>query len=184
MSFTLLFSFRQSLENYRWVRVSLREFTFWRESSLLIYPQGFSRRPTKEIGNESVHAFSLPSEQLTNKLMAMERSDKPTIIIKSGKTIRQIEITDLLYIECDSYVCTLVLSDGTQINCTKSLQYFEETLSPWRFERISRDAIVSLKHVMAIKSKNNNRKTVIMKDGKELDIAFRRWKQFKDAFYG
>lgn len=114
----------------------------------------------------------------------MDKNDNPTIIIKSGKTIRQIEIKELIYIECDCYVCALVLSDGSQICCTKSLQYFEEILQPWRFERISRDVIVSLKHVAAIKSRNGNRKTVIMKNGKEFDIAFRRWKQFKDAFCG
>lgn len=93
--------------------------------------------------------------------LIVERKDTFTIIIKSGKTIRQIEITDLLYIECDSYVCTLTMVDGTKADCTYSLSYFEEKLSSWRFERISRDAIVSLKHVTAIKSKSNNRKTVI-----------------------
>lgn len=116
--------------------------------------------------------------------LIVERKDTFTIIIKSGKTIRQIEITDLLYIECDSYVCTLTMVDGSKADCTYSLSYFEVKLSSWRFERISRDAIVSLKHVTAIKSKSNNRKTVIMKNGKELDIAFRRWKHFKAAFYG
>lgn len=127
--------------------------------------------------------FSLLSEQLSNDSNAMDKNDTPTIIIKSGKTIRQIEIKNLLYIECDSYVCTLSMTDGSKTDCTYSLTYFEEKLSPWRFERISRNVIVSLRDVVAIKSKIGNRKTVMMKDGREFDIAFRKWKRFKDTFY-
>jgi DNA-binding LytR/AlgR family response regulator len=138
----------------------------------------------KEIGDESVHAFfSLLSKQLSKDLIAMDKNNAPTIIIKSGKTIRQIEIKDLLYIECDCYVSTFSMADGSKIDCTYSLAYFEEKLSPWRFERISRNVIVSLRDVVAIKSKIGNRKTVIMKDGREFDIAFRKWKRFKVAFY-
>lgn len=113
----------------------------------------------------------------------MDKNGTSTIIIKSGKTIHQIDIKELLYIECDCYVCSLTLSDGNRITCTKSLQHFEETLLPWRFERISRNVIVSLRYVIAIKSKRGNRKTVMMKNDKEFDIAFRKWKRFKGVFY-
>lgn len=115
-------------------------------------------------------------------MIDMDRDDTPTIIIKNGKTIHQIEIRDLLYIECDSYVCTLSMIDGSRTDCINSLSYFEAKLSKWRFERISRDTIVSLIHVAAVKCKKSNRKTVIMKDGREFDIAFRRWKHFKKVF--
>ena len=113
----------------------------------------------------------------------MDKNDNPTIIIKSGKTIRRIELADLYYIECDCYVCTLSMSDGSKIHCTYSLTYFEEKLPQQRFYRISRDVIVNLNHVTAIKSKPGNKKTTVMIDGNEFDIAFRRWKLFKMIFF-
>lgn len=111
----------------------------------------------------------------------MDKGSKTSIVIRCGKIFRQITIANLICIECNSYVCSLIMTDN-DFSCVATLSSFEKKLRPWRFYRISRSVIVNMNHIAAIRSTKNNRHCVVMTNGKEFNIAFRRWNQLKMAF--
>ncbi len=111
----------------------------------------------------------------------METQKPKTIIIKNGKIIHRVGIRDLLYIQCVDYLSTFFIEGGIQYSCSKSLSYYTDLLGPYQFIRINRNILVNIDHVAAIKRGENNRKIAIMSDSSEHEVAFRRWKNFKNA---
>lgn len=111
----------------------------------------------------------------------METAKPKTIQIKDGKVTHRINLKNLIQVHCESYVCTFTILNGHQYSCSKPLSYFADLLQPFRFVRISRNTLINIDHISAIKSGNKNRKMVIMANGEELEIAFRRWKELREA---
>lgn len=104
-----------------------------------------------------------------------------TILIKDGKTIHCLNVRDIIYIHCESYLCTFVLQGGSRYSHSKSLNVYAKLLQPHHFIQISRNTLINVEHVSAIKSGNNNRKSALMSNGDEFPIAFRRWKELKNT---
>lgn len=115
------------------------------------------------------------------KRTIMETTKPITIHIKDGRVTHRISVKNLIYIHCDCYICTIITLNGHHYSCSKPLSYFTNLLQPPHFVRISRNKLINIEHVSAVKSGDKNRKIAIMSNGEELEIAFRRWRELKEA---
>jgi len=61
-----------------------------------------------------------------------------------------IDISEIIYISCDSYICTIYLKDE-KISISKQLKCFENELSEFGFIRINRSTIINLFHFTLIR---------------------------------
>ena len=104
-----------------------------------------------------------------------------TILVRDGNLTRCINIKDLIHVQCEGYLCTFTTQGGVQLSHSKSLSFYTKLLQPYHFTRISRSTLINVEHVSAIKSGIKNRKSVLMSNGDEFPIAFRRWKELKDT---
>lgn len=100
-----------------------------------------------------------------------------TIILKNAITIRQIDIQTICYITIDIDCVTVFFVDNSKFSCSKSLQEMQEIL-PSHFIKIARGCIVNLFKVKELRLKQRK---VILYDGTELQVAFRRFKSIKCA---
>ena len=109
----------------------------------------------------------------------MKYGISPFMFVADKNYLFKIELEDILYVECDCYISTIVMLDGPKYNTTKPLSYYESELPRCIFYRINRSCIVSLRHVLSIKNYGNRAHFVYMRDGKSHKVSCRRWKDFK-----
>lgn len=106
------------------------------------------------------------------------RMCKP-IFIKTMKSLRKILPEDILYIECEVSVCWLFLTDGTNLVCTKPLNYFEALLSDCGFVTISRSLLVNIRHIREIFTAGPKKVICELVNGVRLPVSYRKWRALK-----
>ena len=93
-----------------------------------------------------------------------------------------ITIKDISYCIANGSYTFIYLQNGERYHASKNLKEFEEMLPENMFFRIHHGHIVNVHHVSKVTSGRTG--CVIMKDGKELEIAARRKKEFSDFLGG
>ena len=93
-----------------------------------------------------------------------------------------ITIKDISYCVANGSYTFIHLYNGKRYHASKNLKEFEEMLPQDSFFRIHHGHIVNVKHVNKVTSGRTG--SVIMQDGKELEIAARRKKEFCDFLAG
>jgi two-component system LytT family response regulator len=109
-------------------------------------------------------------EQLKALSKNLKANEKQVICIPIQNGYDYINIHDIEYLEADGSYVHLFLKDKKQKTVSKNLKYFEQTLDSFsNFVRVHRSFIINL-DLMASFSKSG-RGTIIMQNGKEVDLA-------------
>lgn len=88
----------------------------------------------------------------------------------------------IMYVECVNFFCLLFLEDGKRLESSCSLLLMEKKLFRHKFSKIGRSYLVNLDHVMMLKRYNSRKWSVVMDNGLELPIAYRRLVRFKKEY--
>lgn len=104
-----------------------------------------------------------------------------TIILKSARKVRQIGIENIIYITCDSYILSIVLTTQKKPETvSKSLKEIERELANFHFFRISRNEMINMKFFKSYH--NNGSRKISMFNGKTLSVSRRKWSELKNYF--
>lgn len=116
-------------------------------------------------------------EQLKALSQNLKQNQKQVICVPNQSGYDYINISDIEYLEADGSYVHLFLIDKKQKTVSKNLKYFEQTLEPFSsFVRVHRSFIINL-DLMTSFSKSG-RGTIIMQNGKEVDLARDRRSDF------
>lgn len=74
------------------------------------------------------------------------------ITVTSEKGIRVIQVTSLLAIKVENYICTFYLENGEKFSCSKSLKEIGNLL-PVYFCCISRNTVINIKKIRTVELK-------------------------------
>lgn len=104
------------------------------------------------------------------------------MIIKTNKGFVKVPFEKIMYVECVNFFCLLFLEDGKRLESSCSLLLMEKKLFRHKFSKIGRSCLVNLDHVMMLKRYNSRKWSVVMDNGLELPIAYRRLVRFKKEY--
>lgn len=116
-----------------------------------------------------------------NQLIALSQNLTPTnnqvICIPVQNGYDYLKVKDIEYLEADGSYVHLFLIDKKQKTVSKNLKYFEQTLEPFsNFVRVHRSFIINLEFMSSFSK--SGRGTIIMQNGKEVDLARDRRSDF------
>jgi two-component system LytT family response regulator len=98
--------------------------------------------------------------------------------IKEKSQISFIDISEILYLQCEEYLTTIYLVNKTSITTAKLLKEFEEELTKFGFLRVNHHTLVNPRHVSTLKI-GNQRRVVCMNDI-EIKISRRKFHLLKE----
>ena len=108
-------------------------------------------------------------EKQTRSNNYQEISDNILVVNRQDKTIF-IDITQILRMEAAGSYTDIYLEDGTKINSTKKMNYYETILSKHPFYKLHRSHFVNLNKIREI-IKNEGDGMVVMQDGSKIEIS-------------
>lgn len=118
---------------------------------------------------------------LKQNLQAADEGDRRIILADSNGQYF-IVIKDISYCIADGSYTFIYTLNGKRYHVSRNLKEFEDMLPQSMFFRIHHGHIVNVRHINKVTSGRTG--SVIMQDGKELEIAARRKKEFNDFFAG
>ncbi len=96
-------------------------------------------------------------------------NDNRLVVNRQDKTIF-IDINQILRMEaCGSYT-DIYLEDGSKVNSSKKIHYYEEMLGKYPFYKLHRSHIVNINKIKEI-IKNEGEGMVVMQDGSRIEIS-------------
>lgn len=101
------------------------------------------------------------------------------ITLHTARSIHRVLADSIVCVHCDSYICEIVLDNGTTITTAKPLCYYEDTLPKAVFVKINRNYLVNVNHIVEIRLAGARERTCYLSNGKELSISYRRWPGLK-----
>ena len=111
------------------------------------------------------------NERFQEWLVAQEQAVYPSrLTVKSGEHTAFVEVLQVDYIEAAGNYAILHVGATNHI-LRETLANLEAKLSPKRFLRVSRSAIVNLDRIKAIQPATHDEHVVVLKDGKELPLT-------------
>jgi len=117
-------------------------------------------------------------ESLEGKLNVLlsNRKQVEKIALPSTNGLELVKVKDIVYCQADSNYTVFHLNDGQQIMVSRSLKEYDDILSPLGFYRIHQSYLIKLSYVKKyIKGEGGS---VILENGKELDVSRRRKEGF------
>ena len=124
--------------------------------------------------NELVNSVEKLNQKLQEKNIKYSRLQAKynKITVHTPKGMLFVAIQDILWIESDNSYCKLYLIENRSIIASRSIGDFEEMLLIYDFCRIHHGIIINLQHIHEyVKGEGG---TVVLSDGKELDVSRRR----------
>lgn len=109
--------------------------------------------------------------------------EKP-VFVKSGRSIKRISGSDILYVTCEGNISCLHLKDGSKMTCVRLLKLFEEDLSGQGFVRVNHNCLVNLAEVEEIQYVNARKRLLSISGGDVVEVSYRKWKTVKEALLG
>ncbi len=104
-----------------------------------------------------------------------------TIILKSSRITRQINIGNIVYISCDSYLISIHLINQKKSEIfSKPLKEIEKELSNFHFFRINRNELINMKYFKSYH--NSASRKITLSTGKTLSVSRRKWLAIKNYF--
>ena len=90
------------------------------------------------------------SQQNGKKFVIKERSRKSYVNMES-----------ILYFECDSYVSSIYLADGTKQGVARTLKDIEKELEKYGFRRANHRTLVNCKHILSSETINGKKQLIV-----------------------
>jgi two-component system LytT family response regulator len=102
------------------------------------------------------------------------------IVVKNGSKIRIIPVHDILYMEAyDDYV-KIYTNDGYQLK-KKTMNHYEQVLSPSDFLRVHRSYIVQLQKITRIDAYDKTNHIALLKNGAKIPLSRVGYLKLKDV---
>ncbi len=103
------------------------------------------------------------------------------IILKSSRKVRQINIENIVYISCDSYLLSVHFFNQKRTEVfSKPLKDIEKELSHFHFLRINRNELINMKYFKSYY--NNESRKITLSTGTILSVSRRKWSMIKNYF--
>ncbi len=120
-------------------------------------------------------------ESLEGKLNVLlsNRNHVEKIALPSAHGLELVKVKDIIYCQADSNYTIFHLTDNKQILVSRSLKEYDEILSSQGFYRIHQSYLIKLSFVK--KYMKGEGGSVILENGKELDVSRRRKEGFIKA---
>jgi two-component system LytT family response regulator len=114
-------------------------------------------------------------------VLLSNRKNVEKIALPSSNGLELVKVSDIIYCQADSNYTIFHLIDGQQILVSRSLKEYDEILTPHGFYRIHQSYLIKISFVKKyIKGEGG---TVILENGKELDVSRRRKEGFLQAIH-
>jgi len=97
--------------------------------------------------------------------------------VREKSKISFIDISEILYLQCDGYLTTIYLVNKENISISKLLKHFEEELWQYGFRRANHNTLVNTQHIDAIKT--SNKQWIIHIKDVEMKISRRKFYLFR-----
>lgn len=134
------------------------------------FKEGRFRRALQRV-RQKLSAQNLRGQnQLFQEWLAQKSSFPSRIAVKSGGCTNFVEVSDLDYIEAAANYAILHTGIVNYI-LRETLTNLQARLSPKRFLRVNRSAIVNLDRITAVKPTTRGEHVVVLKNGKELSLT-------------
>jgi len=113
------------------------------------------------------HGDALPSIEHTASAGENRVGPLTRLVVKSGGRITLLRVDEIDWIEAADY-CVRIHSRGRSYMIRESMSALEARLTPERFSRVHRSAIVNLDRVYEIQSSFHGEHVIILRDGTKL----------------
>ena len=133
---------------------------------------------------ERIHAKNpLPGQQVRFFRQLRENDKIPDkLIIASAEGFHFININDILYCHAVNNYTEFHLSGNQKIISSHTLGYYDEWMTQQQFFRVHRSYIVNLSHIKMYKRGDGG--TVVMHDGREIEVSRNNKEAFLKLFKG
>jgi len=98
--------------------------------------------------------------------------------VKEKTKISFLNISEILYLQCDGYLTTIYLTDRESISISKLLKDFEKELGKYGFLRANHNTLVNTRYISALQL-NKQGKSIYIRDV-EVKISRRKYYLFQD----
>lgn len=110
----------------------------------------------------------------------LQHNNTPVLSFPVLNGYEYIPLSEIVYLEADGSYVHLFLTDGKEKTASKNLKYFEQVLDCYpNFMRVHRSYLINLYQMQAFSKEG--RGTILMKNGKSIDLARHRRTQFIDV---
>lgn len=117
--------------------------------------------------------------EFLEKQLAQRPAGQPKIAVGMAEGILFLPVGEILYGEAQGSYTRIHMRDGQTHLASKSLGHFEEYLRPYRFFRIHHHFLINLDRVRSFQRTDGG--SVVMEDGRPLDVAARRYREFLEV---
>lgn len=114
--------------------------------------------------------------KMMNSALKRYASQKKITVKSAGETV-SLDVDEIYYITVDAKDVYIHLKDRYFL-CHRTVESFEEELSSCRFFRTHREFLVNMEKIASFDCK-----TVVMKNGRKVQMSPRRYSKFQDAFF-
>jgi two-component system LytT family response regulator len=133
----------------------------------------------KALEKFSQKAVTQPSiDKLLEDVQPLQK-DQNRIVIKDGGRIRIIPIKDVIRLEADDDYVKIYTIEGNFMK-KKTLNSFEQNLSPDFFVRIHRSHLLNITHLNRVDAYEKNSHIALLKDGSTVPISRSGYQKLKD----
>jgi len=105
---------------------------------------------------------------LTAALRVVSFQEPPQLEIRVGTKIKTVELEEIVWIQADDYCAKIHTADDKSFTIRKSLKTLEKELSPFRFVRVHRGALLNLNYLDLI---NTQTSTIRLSNSNEISAS-------------
>lgn len=110
----------------------------------------------------------------------IEINQPPKLMLTTGSSFRILELDQITYLKTWGNYTEIYLTNNKKIVLSNSIATYEEHLTQYHFYRIHKTNLVNLNH---IEQYNHKTKKIKLKNGEELEVARRKYKDLINEFY-
>ena len=101
---------------------------------------------------------------------ALEPRPRHLVVKVDGRLVFQ-RTEEIVWVEAENNYCTLHLAVGRRLLIRESLTSLGGRLSPWRFERVNRSALVNMDEVLELQPAQHGDYAVVLRNGVRLALS-------------
>jgi uncharacterized membrane protein len=117
-------------------------------ASLMLILLIFNQSRLKMIGEQCIEIKNL--KKATSHLKeALQQEEIPHLNVKTGYKLKPVPLVDIIWIQSDDY-CVKIHTEEQSFTLRQSLKTLEDKLTPYRFIRIHRTALLNLEYLEQI----------------------------------
>lgn len=121
--------------------------------------------------NRSRSTNAIPDTDFYNNILVVNRQDKSIFL----------DISNILRMEASGSYTDIFLEDGSKVNSTKKINYYESLLAKQPFYKLHRSHLINLNKIREI-VKNEGDGMVVMQDGSKIEISRAKKDEFLRMF--